>query len=60
MDQLRSLATVPGDRAVRARRAAEHIRATRAYRWVGLYDLTPSHITAIAWSGDSPAATAAR
>ena len=35
----------------RAREAAEWIRAARGYHWVGLYDVTASHITAIAWTG---------
>jgi L-methionine (R)-S-oxide reductase len=51
LEQLRALARSPGDRVDRARRAAEVIRAARGYRWVGLYDVTTSHITAIAWTG---------
>ena len=50
-DELRSLASAPGDRAVRAQAAAEYIRTARGYHWVGLYDVTLSHITAIAWTG---------
>ncbi len=49
--RLRLLAESAGDRATRARAAAECIRAARAYHWVGLYDVTTSHITAIAWTG---------
>jgi GAF domain-containing protein len=52
MDELRSLVTSHGDRTWRARQAAEYICAARGYHWVGLYDVTPSHITAIAWTGD--------
>lgn len=51
IEQLRSLATSGTERAVRARRAAECIRAARNYHWVGLYDVTPSHISAVAWTG---------
>ena len=51
IDHLRSLATSRGDRVARAREAAEYIRAARGYHWIGLYDVTPSHITAIAWTG---------
>jgi putative methionine-R-sulfoxide reductase with GAF domain len=51
IEPLRALATATGDRAVRAGEAAEYIRAARAYHWVGLYDVTPSHITALAWTG---------
>ena len=56
LDELRSIAISEGDRAGRARSAAEYIRAARGYHWVGLYDVTPSHILAIAWTGaDAPA-----
>src|SRR5262249_45009082 len=51
IEGLRALATSPGDRAVVARRAAEYVRSARGYRWVGLYDVTASHIVAIAWTG---------
>ena len=49
--QLGELERLPADRAARARLAAEVIRAARGYRWVGLYDVTPSHIAALAWTG---------
>jgi L-methionine (R)-S-oxide reductase len=51
LDSLRILAAAAGDRAARAREAAECIREARGYHWVGLYDVTPSHISAIAWTG---------
>lgn len=41
----------PGPRATRAHRGAEWIRHAGAYRWVGIYDVTPSEIAAIAWTG---------
>jgi GAF domain-containing protein len=50
-EQLSELERLPADRAARARLAAEVIRAARGYRWVGLYDVRPSHIAAIAWTG---------
>ena len=56
--RLRILAATTGNRATRAREAAECIRAARGYHWVGLYDVTPSHITAIAWTGPSAPAHA--
>lgn len=43
----------PGPRAIRAQRGAEWIRQARAYRWVGIYDVTPSEIAAIAWTGST-------
>ncbi len=39
------------DRRARARSIAELVRAARGYRWVGLYDVGPSLIVAIAWTG---------
>ena len=45
-----------GDRRRTARAAAELIRTAGPYRWVGLYDVTPTTITAIAWTGsEAPA-----
>jgi GAF domain-containing protein len=35
----------------KARRVAEAIRASRNYRWVGLYDVGSKEIAAIAWTG---------
>ena len=49
--RLEAIARASGDRRGKAREAAECIRAARGYHWVGLYDVTPSHITAIAWTG---------
>ena len=49
--RLRMLAESMDERATRAREAAECIRAARGYHWVGLYDVTPSSIAAIAWTG---------
>lgn len=34
-----------------ARRSAEAIRDARGYRWVGLYDVGPTEIIAVGWSG---------
>lgn len=49
--ELRRVASGPGERAARAVRAAELIRACRGYRWTGLYDVLAEEIAAIAWSG---------
>lgn len=51
IEPLHAIATSGQDRPTRAHKAAEWIRATRGYHWVGLYDVTPSHIAAIAWTG---------
>ena len=48
---LAEIAASGDDRAKRAREAAEHIRRARAFHWVGLYDVTPLDICAIAWTG---------
>jgi GAF domain-containing protein len=51
LTRLRELAVSPASRPDRARAAAELIRAGRGYHWVGLYDVTATEITAIAWTG---------
>lgn len=51
IDTLRSLAKGDGDRAIKAQRAIELIRGLGSYRWAGLYDVLPSEIVVIAWSG---------
>ncbi len=51
LQRLHGLAAATGDHTERAREAAGCIRAAGGYHWVGLYDVTPSHITAIAWTG---------
>ena len=43
----------PESRAARARRGAEWIRLAGTYRWVGIYDVTPNEIAAIAWTGST-------
>ena len=39
------------DRVARARAVAEALLQARGYHWVGLYDVTTTHIRAIAWTG---------
>jgi putative methionine-R-sulfoxide reductase with GAF domain len=39
-----------GDRFERAKRIVEWIQAARGYGWVGLYDVLPTEIAAIAWT----------
>ena len=51
MSELRRVAESSETRQVRARRIAELIREAGGYRWVGIYDVTPDEIAAIAWSG---------
>lgn len=53
---LHTLISEDADRAQRARAAAEWIRRARGFRWVGIYDVHPEEISAIAWTGDEPPA----
>jgi GAF domain-containing protein len=39
------------DRSTKARALAEALRDARGYHWVGLYDVTPTEIRVIAWTG---------
>ena len=56
LTRLRRLAASSADRPVKAREVAELICAARSYHWVGLYDVTPARIAAIAWTGsEAPA-----
>jgi GAF domain-containing protein len=51
-EHLHNVTTGTANRNVKAREAAECIRAVRNYRWVGIYDITPVEIVAIAWTGE--------
>jgi len=51
-ERLRDVATGVAKRNVKAREAAEFIRAAHNYHWVGIYDVTPMEIVAIAWTGE--------
>jgi GAF domain-containing protein len=51
LERLRSLVASATDRAAKAREAAELVRAARGFHWIGLYDVTPTEIVAIAWTG---------
>jgi len=51
IDTLRSLGEHKGSRAARAQSAIDLIRGLGPYRWAGLYDVLPSEIAVIAWSG---------
>jgi L-methionine (R)-S-oxide reductase len=53
---LRRALTISDPRAERGRRAAEALRAAGRFRWVGLYDVTPTTIAAFAWTGATPPA----
>jgi len=57
LEQLRMAAASAADRQARAREAAELIQAARGFHWVGLYDVTPTEIVAIAWTGKAAPAS---
>ena len=51
VEALRSLEKGEGNRAAKAQQAIDLIRTLGSYRWAGLYDVLPSEIAVIAWSG---------
>jgi L-methionine (R)-S-oxide reductase len=56
LEVLRSLGDGAGDRATKAQRAVDLIRTLGPYRWAGLYDVLPTEISVVAWSGpEAPA-----
>jgi len=48
---LSDLARATGTRAERARQAARLVRLLGGYRWVGLYDVSATEVSVIAWDG---------
>jgi GAF domain-containing protein len=54
--RLAAIAALKDDRLRRAREAAENILGARNFHWVGLYDVKPLEICAIAWTGPTPPA----
>lgn len=54
--ELRTILSENPDRAMVAKRIAERVAAERRYRWVGLYEVTPTAIGMIACTGTSPPA----
>jgi putative methionine-R-sulfoxide reductase with GAF domain len=51
LDQLLAAASSQGARSLRAQKAADVIRRSRAYRWVGIYELDREDLALVAWSG---------
>jgi GAF domain-containing protein len=52
-DELQTILALNEDRITKAKRIAEAIRESGAYRWVGIYDVNvrPGTVSNIAWSG---------
>lgn len=56
LDRLRNLAEPIGRAPDQLARIAEIIRSARDYRWVGIYQVAPTEIIALAWTGtEAPA-----
>jgi L-methionine (R)-S-oxide reductase len=55
-EYLHELASAAKDRGAKAREVAEVIRAARGFHWVGVYDVSPTEIAVIGWTGADPPA----
>ena len=55
-DSVRAIAERPGARGERAQQVAELIRSRTNRRWVGIYEVTPTEVVNLAWSGPGPPA----
>ena len=51
LEHIRTILASSDSRIVRAERLADVLRSLRAYRWVGVYDVTDDEIAIIAWGG---------
>ena len=49
--QIRKIVASGADRKIKATQIAEAIREHGAYRWVGVYDVSPEAVSVVAWSG---------
>ncbi len=56
MNEIARLVEQPGSKQERSKTIAQTIRSARGYRWVGLYEVTKTEISGIAWTGtEAPA-----
>jgi L-methionine (R)-S-oxide reductase len=53
---VRAAATLALAREERAQRIADLVREATGRRWVGIYDVTPTEVVNLAWSGPGPPA----
>jgi putative methionine-R-sulfoxide reductase with GAF domain len=51
LNQVWAAASSQGARSLRAQKAADVIRRSRAYRWVGIYEVECEDLALVAWSG---------
>jgi putative methionine-R-sulfoxide reductase with GAF domain len=56
LQRIAAAVAMPTDRNERARAAADLIRVSTGYRWVGVYTVTDSSVMNEAWSGPGPPA----
>jgi putative methionine-R-sulfoxide reductase with GAF domain len=56
LQAVRAAATLALARAERAQRIADVVRAATGRRWVGVYEVTPTEVVNLAWSGPAPPA----
>ena len=55
-EAIRSVAAVQLPRDERAQRIADLVRTATGRRWVGVYEVTPTEVINLAWSGPAPPA----
>jgi L-methionine (R)-S-oxide reductase len=55
-DAVRAVAERRVARGERAQRIADLVRTATSRRWVGVYEVTPTEVINLAWSGPSPPA----
>ena len=56
LNELERAVRAGATRAARARAAADAIRRAGGFHWVGIYEVTPTEIAALAWTGaEAPA-----
>jgi putative methionine-R-sulfoxide reductase with GAF domain len=53
---IRAAARLPLPRNERARRIADLVRIETGRRWIGVYEVTPTDVVNLAWSGPAPPA----
>ncbi len=56
LEAVRAAAALPLARVERSQRIADLVRAATGRRWVGVYDVTPTEVVNLAWSGPGPPA----
>jgi L-methionine (R)-S-oxide reductase len=54
LEAVRGAAVLPLARSERAEQIADLIRTATGRRWVGVYDVTPTEVVNLAWSGPAP------